>query len=108
LCFLRPFPSKLACSPIKLGEYLACGLPVVSTSGCGDYDWLIQSEAIGAVVPNAERDSYPKAARDLAQLLREPATEKRCRDTARRWLGLDEVVVPRYGEIYRALIGGGG
>jgi glycosyltransferase involved in cell wall biosynthesis len=107
LCFLRAFSSKLACSPIKLGEYLACGLPVASTSGCGDYDGLIQSEAIGVVVPNAERDSYPQAARDLAQLLREPAIQHRCRDAARRWLGLDEVVVPRYGDIYRALMRAG-
>jgi glycosyltransferase involved in cell wall biosynthesis len=106
LCFLQPFPSKLACSPIKLGEYLACGLPIVSTSGCGDYDGLIQSEAIGAVVPNGGRDSYPQAARDLGRMLREPDIHDRCRDAARRWLGLDEVVVPRYSEIYRALVGG--
>lgn len=26
---VRPFPSKLFCSPIKNGEYLACGLPLI-------------------------------------------------------------------------------
>lgn len=108
LCFLRPFSSKLACSPIKLGEYLACGLPVASTSGCGDYDELIESEAIGVVIPNGERNAYPQAARDLAELLIDPEIKQRCRDATRRWLGLDEVVVPRYSEIYRALIGGDG
>jgi len=105
LCFLQPFSSKLACSPIKLGEYLACGLPVASTSGCGDYDRLIQSEAIGAVVTNGERDSYPQAARDLERMLREPDIQDRCRDAARRWVGLDEVVNPRYSQIYRTLVG---
>lgn len=101
LCFLRPFPSKLSCSPIKLGEYLACGLPVVSTSGCGDYDELIRSESVGTVVPNSDRDAYPQAVRELQCLLREDGIHDRCREAARRWAGLDEVVNPRYSEIYR-------
>jgi glycosyltransferase involved in cell wall biosynthesis len=108
LCFLRPFTSKLSCSPIKVGEYLACGLPVVSTSGCGDYDALIQAESIGTVVSNSERDEYPRAAIELKRLLKEPGIGDRCRDAARRWVGLDEVVAPRYAEIYQALTGGKG
>ena len=108
LCFLRPFPSKLSCSPIKLGEYLACGLPVVSTSGCGDYDELIRTESIGAVVPNSNRDAYLQAVRELERLLTEDGIHARCREAARRYLGLDEVVNPRYSEIYRRLAGRSG
>jgi glycosyltransferase involved in cell wall biosynthesis len=105
LCFLRPFPSKLSCSPIKLGEYLACGLPVVSTSGCGDYDELIRTESIGTVVPNSDREAYLPAAAELEHLLREDDIHNRCRGAARRWVGLDEVVNPRYSQIYRTLVG---
>ncbi|MEM8609720.1 MAG: glycosyltransferase [Myxococcota bacterium] len=105
LCFLRPFPSKLACSPIKLGEYLACGLPVVSTSGCGDYDALVRDESVGVVVENSRRDTYGTAAADLARILEGPGLSERCRDAAGRRVGLDEVVAPRYGEIYRRLAG---
>lgn len=103
LCFLKPFPSKLSCSPIKLGEYLACGLPVVSTSGCGDYDDVIQTESIGTVVANSARDAYPEAARELKRLLNDADIGDRCRAAAQRWVGLDEVVVPRYVEIYQRL-----
>jgi glycosyltransferase involved in cell wall biosynthesis len=103
LCFLRPFPSKLSCSPIKLGEYLACGLPVVSTSGCGDYDELIRSESTGVVVPNSERRAYPAAVGELKALLGSPNLPDRCRHAASRWVGLHEVVSPRYAEIYRRL-----
>lgn len=103
LCFLKPFPSKLACSPIKLGEYLGCGLPVVSTSGCGDYDRLIETESVGVVVPNSKRDTYPEAAKRLAALLKDPGIRERCQDAARRSVGLDEVVAPRYAEIYERL-----
>jgi len=104
LCFLHPFPSKLSCSPIKLGEYLARGLPVVSTSGCGDYDELIESESIGAVVTHGQSESYFRAAEVLKTLLDEPGIRQRCRDAARRRVGLDEVVVPKYAEIYRSLM----
>lgn len=105
VCFLRPFPSKLSCSPIKLGEYLACGLPVVSTSGCGDYDDLIESESVGSVVTHGRRETYRKASEQLANLLEDPNIRQRCRDAARRRVGLDEVVVPRYAEIYQTLVG---
>lgn len=105
LCFLHPFPSKLSCSPIKLGEYLACGLPVVSTSGCGDYDRLIPEESLGIVVVNSDRDAYPQAAKELDRLLDEPGIRDRCRAAASRWVGLDEVVAPRYVEIYEKLGG---
>jgi len=103
LCFLRPFPSKLSCSPIKLGEYLACGLPVVSTSGCGDYDELVRTELVGAVVPNSERDAYPQAVRQIERLLEEDGIGERCREAARSCVGLGEVVNPRYSEIYQTL-----
>jgi glycosyltransferase involved in cell wall biosynthesis len=104
LCFLKPFPSKLACSPIKVGEYLACGLPVVSTSGCGDYDLLIEDESVGIVVANSKRDTYSEAARQLQRLLQDPEIQARCRNAARKWVGLDEVVAPRYAEVYQRLI----
>lgn len=105
LCFLHPFRSKLACSPIKLGEYLACGIPVVSTSGCGDYDDLVRDQRVGVVVANSERDTYPAAARALRALLDEDDLDVRCRNAARAYVGLDEVVNPRYAEIYRSLVG---
>jgi len=103
LCFLHPFPSKRSCSPIKLGEYLASGLPVVSTSGCGDYDRLIAEESLGIVVENSQRDAYPGAATELRRLLDEPGIHERCRAAASRWVGLDEVVAPRYAEVYQRL-----
>jgi len=103
LCFRHRFPSQLSCSPIKSAEYLACGLPVVSTSGCGDYDELIEAERVGIVVKSSDAEAFLTASRDLARLLAEDAIADRCRSTATRFLGLEEVVAPRYSEIYRWL-----
>jgi len=103
LCFRHRSPSQLSCSPIKLAEYLACGVPVVTTSGCGDYDELIESQRVGRVVKSDDAESYLTAAREIARLLAEPTVGERCRSTARHFLGLTEVVAPRYSEIYRSL-----
>jgi len=103
LCFRHRFPSQLSCSPIKLAEYLACGLPVVATSGCGDYDELIEAEDVGVVIQNGDEETVVAAAHELQALLREPTIGQRCRSTAERFLGLEEVVVPRYSEIYQCL-----
>lgn len=40
LAIRRPSFSMQAVAPIKLGEYLMCGLPVVATAGIGDTDAL--------------------------------------------------------------------
>jgi glycosyltransferase involved in cell wall biosynthesis len=107
LSFRHRFPSQLSCSPIKSAEYLACGLPVVSTSGCGDYDDLIEAERVGVVVHDSGHQAYVDASRELVQLLREPGLAVRCRSVAERLLGLEEVVAPRYSEIYRRLTSSG-
>jgi len=103
LCFRHRSPSQLSCSPIKLAEYLACGVPVVATSGCGDYDELIETERVGMVIKDDDPESYLAAARGIERLLAEKAVGERCRSTARHFLGLNEVVAPRYSEIYGSL-----
>jgi len=47
LSFVKPCVSKLASSPTKIGEYLAIGLPVVSTTGIGDIDQLLSGCRFG-------------------------------------------------------------
>ncbi|MHA1180492.1 MAG: glycosyltransferase, partial [Alphaproteobacteria bacterium] len=103
LCFRHRSPSQLSCSPIKLAEYLACGVPVVATSGCGDYDHLIETQRVGIVIKSDDAESHLAAAREIERLLGEESVGERCRSTARHFLGLNEVVGPRYSEIYRSL-----
>jgi glycosyltransferase involved in cell wall biosynthesis len=45
LAFRRPSFSQRAVSPIKVGEYLLCGLPVLATCGVGDLDVQVPPEA---------------------------------------------------------------
>jgi len=105
LSFVLPSPSKAACSPVKNGEYLACGLPIVTTAGIGDYSGLVARRRVGVVVESLDRPGYGAAARTLGDLLVDPLLAGRCRETARAEVGLSEVVIPRYEDLYRRLLG---
>jgi glycosyltransferase involved in cell wall biosynthesis len=97
--FIRPAPSKISSSPTKVGEYLAAGLPVVSTAGVGDLDALISRDT-GALVSEHTEATYRTVAEHVVALLSDAATNERCRATARRKLSLRDVGIPRYQRCY--------
>ncbi len=68
LLFVRPSPSRTACSPVKNGEYLACGLPVVTPADIGDYSRLIDKRNVGIVLDNLSTEQYRKGALRLREL----------------------------------------
>jgi glycosyltransferase involved in cell wall biosynthesis len=105
LSFIVPAPSKAASSPVKNGEYLACGLPVVTTDGVGDYSELIARRRVGVVVERLEPAAYEAAARRLRDLLRGEGLAERCRSAALEEVGLYEIVIPRYLRVYAGLLG---
>ena len=99
--FVKPSKAVLASSPTKIGEYLAAGLPVVSTSG-GDTDAILQSENVGIIVGNLTAPAYEQGAQRLLDLL-EPTSAERCRAAARKFFSLGEVGGPRYAALYHSL-----
>lgn len=78
---VRPFPSKRFCSPIKTGEYWACGLPVLIPAGVGDDFEQVQTHGLGAVVANF---SDPVNWESLLAIPR-----KHCMEWGRRLRGMD-------------------
>jgi glycosyltransferase involved in cell wall biosynthesis len=108
LSFRLATPSQRAASPVKNGEYLACGLPVVSTAGVGDYSNLIADQRVGVVVDSLSPEDLRRYASTLRDLLSEGASlASRCREAARSHAGLTEVVLPRYRALYHRLLGSG-
>jgi glycosyltransferase involved in cell wall biosynthesis len=55
---VRQWPSKKYCSPIKTGEYLACGLPVIVPQGVSDDYVDMQEAGIGIVMPSFKNKSF--------------------------------------------------
>jgi glycosyltransferase involved in cell wall biosynthesis len=70
IAFYKPAFSRMATSPVKIGEYLACGLPLVINSGIGDSDDLISGEKIGALVRDLNTNEYAEIAERLFDVRR--------------------------------------
>jgi glycosyltransferase involved in cell wall biosynthesis len=106
LSFVRPCFSKISSSPTKIGEYLAAGLPVVSTAGIGDVDALLGDNRVGALVEDFSPQAYEAAVDTVRELREDPGTRQRCAAVARENLSLREVGIPRYDALYRHLAAG--
>lgn len=101
ISFIRPSFSKISSSPTKVGEYLAAGLPIVSSAGIGDVDALLTEGEVGVLVEEFSQGGYRRAADAVEQLAADSAAGERCRSVAREHLSLSKVGIPRYDRLYR-------
>ncbi len=97
---------SLGVSPAKVAEYLAAGLPVVSTQGIGDCDKIFTRPNLGVIVERLDEAEYRNAVRALLRLLDDPATSALCREFAERELSLTRIGGPRYAAVYARLLAG--
>lgn len=102
VCFMARTPSLDGRSPIKIGEYLAVGLPVVISEGIGDYSRHVREANCGTVV-DLQRPDWDAAAAHILALHDRPGIASACRALAVAELGLREQVGPRYERVYRSL-----
>jgi glycosyltransferase involved in cell wall biosynthesis len=79
----------MGASPTKIGEYWACGLPVVTTPGVGDTDDLIERFRCGVIVAENTDAAYRRAGNLLRELLSDPNLRARCRAAAEAHYALE-------------------
>jgi glycosyltransferase involved in cell wall biosynthesis len=100
---IKPCYSKISSSPTKIAEYLASGLPVISSAGIGDLDDLITEDNVGALLYGYNRESYERALEEMGRLLLDPGVAARCRESARKRFDLASVGGARYRRLYQRL-----
>lgn len=106
VAFIKPCFSKLASSPTKTAEYLACGLPVVLNAGVGDSDALVTREAVGALVRELTPAAYRDAAETIAGMLGDPdAMRDYTRRVAARLFDVRSIGLERYARLYEKVLG---
>jgi glycosyltransferase involved in cell wall biosynthesis len=66
VAFKQPVFSSKGCSPTKLGEMLALGIPVVANDGVGDVEQIVDELQAGAILNAFDDESYSAALSDLA------------------------------------------
>jgi glycosyltransferase involved in cell wall biosynthesis len=79
---IRHNPSSPFCSPIKNGEYWACGLPIFSSDFGGDDIDVVQNEKAGVVVQADDVAAFRQAMQEMDALLQAPDIKQRMRRVA--------------------------
>lgn len=105
IAFYKPGLSRKARCPTKVGEYLACGVPVVINSGIGDTDEIVHNERVGVIVRDFSREEYVRVTEELEELFSDASgLAVRCRQAAQKYFSLHDGA-DRYMEVYGRLSG---
>lgn len=105
LAFIKPCFSKLASSPTKYAEYLACGLPLIINAGIGDSDSLITGEKTGALIHEFNEREFDVAANLIESLAANAEQARRhAREVAERLFDVRGVGVERYARLYARVV----
>lgn len=86
------FPSQKFRSPIKVGEYLCCGLPYIVMAGISEDDEWAINHNVGVVLDDFNQSEVNRVYPMLNKLLNEAkfSLRKRCRDTGVSYRGFEK------------------
>ncbi|HEX6648836.1 MAG TPA: glycosyltransferase, partial [Pyrinomonadaceae bacterium] len=104
LAFIKRCVSKIASSPTKNGEYLACGLPLIINAGVGDSDALINDWKAGVLIENFTDDEYAEAGRSIERIVSDPEVRKSARSVAEQLFDLNTIGAKRYARLYERVL----
>lgn len=102
ICKLDAGPSLTAAMPTKIGEFLACGRPIVVNKGLGDMDQFVEEFNIGVILDGTSKNLVESASK-LASQLSDSETPKRCRAAAEKYFNM-EVSASKYLDMYASLL----
>jgi glycosyltransferase involved in cell wall biosynthesis len=100
--FIKPVFSKTGSAPTKLGEFLSCGIPCLANAGVGDYEKILEGDAVGVVLHDFSAQEKEKGVRRLLELAADSDVKNRCVEAAHRHFSLEKGV-QSYDRIYRSL-----
>ena len=100
LSFIKPCLSKLASSPTKNAEYLACGLPLIINAGIGDSDALINDWKAGVLLQEFTEDEYTRIGKLIESMAAQPDARTRARAVAEQVFDLETIGAERYAALY--------
>jgi glycosyltransferase involved in cell wall biosynthesis len=102
--FIKHCFSKLASSPTKNGEYLACGLPIVINAGIGDSDNLVLQSQVGILINSFEDRDFEGALVEIEKLVDDPNMKAKARAVAEKVFNVKTIGAERYARLYEALL----
>jgi glycosyltransferase involved in cell wall biosynthesis len=102
ICKLNVGSSLSASMPTKIGEFLACGRPIVVNKGLGDMDQFIEEFDAGVIL-DGTASNLIEGATKLRILLSDVHTPQRCRALAEKYFSMD-VGANKYLHLYSQIL----
>jgi glycosyltransferase involved in cell wall biosynthesis len=100
LSFIKRCVSKIASSPTKNAEYLACGLPLIINAGIGDSDALVNDWTAGALLEDFTEDEYTRVGKLIEAMAADPDARRKARAVAEQVFDLETIGAERYAALY--------
>lgn len=76
ICPMKPLPSRKYSAPIKNGEYMALGLPIVITRNISDDSDIISNNKLGSVIKDLNSNGYTESIKEIDGLLKKHSREE--------------------------------
>jgi len=105
VCKLNAGPSLTAAMPTKIGEFLACGRPVVVNKGLGDMDQFLKEFDAGVIL-DGSKNNLVESANKLVSLVMDPETPLRCRALAEKYFSMERGSI-KYLDLYSQMLKAG-
>jgi len=105
VCKLNAGPSLTAAMPTKIGEFLACGRPVVVNKGLGDMDQFLKEFDAGVIL-DGSKNNLVESANKLVSLMMDPETPLRCRALAEKYFSMERGSI-KYLDLYSQMLEAG-
>lgn len=102
VCKLDAGPSLTAAMPTKIGEFLACGRPMVVNKGLGDMDQFIEEFDAGVIL-DGSLENLEESATKLVNLVLDPETPLRCRALAEKYFSMEKGA-KKYLDLYSQML----
>jgi glycosyltransferase involved in cell wall biosynthesis len=100
LSFIKPCISKLASSPTKNAEYLACGLPLIINAGIGDSDALVNDWKAGVLLEEFTDEEYTRIGERIERMAAQTDVRIKARAVAEQVFDLETIGAERYAALY--------
>lgn len=95
--------SELGRSPVRMGEALGSGLPVLTNTGVGDVAEIVRENEVGVVIRDDTDEGLEDAVDRVSRMIRDPEVRARCRHTAERIFSLS-VGTSSYQNLYDQML----
>lgn len=100
LFFIKPSYSKKASSPVKQGEAMSMGIPIVCNKGVGDSDLIVNECRAGFVVDELRIADYNRC---IDLMLSSPVDSNNIKRGAKKWYALDHAI-EQYSDVYNKIL----